>query len=132
MRRHCTAKTRSGRPCKGQPISGGNVCRMHGGAAPQVKLAAERRLAALVDPAIGVADRAMRDYRKDPPTALRAAFGVLDRTGYGPTETRIHAGTGEDGAISVNVSAREMLARRIMGLAPEPRPIPTDADRTGS
>lgn len=40
----CGAKTRSGEPCKAYAIAGGTRCRMHGGAAPQVKQAAAERL----------------------------------------------------------------------------------------
>ena len=36
----------AGRPCANWAIRGGFVCRMHGGAAPQVRAAAERRWAA--------------------------------------------------------------------------------------
>lgn len=40
----CTARTRRG-PCRNYPVKGAKVCRMHGGAAPQVRAAAERRTA---------------------------------------------------------------------------------------
>jgi hypothetical protein len=40
----CRARTSSGRPCRAHPIRGGTVCVAHGGAAPQVRQAAERRL----------------------------------------------------------------------------------------
>ncbi|TCO57135.1 HGGxSTG domain-containing protein [Actinocrispum wychmicini] len=36
-KRTCTAHTAAGKPCKGRPISGSTVCRMHGGSAPQVR-----------------------------------------------------------------------------------------------
>lgn len=39
----CAAHTRTGRPCSNPPVTGATVCRMHGGASPQVKRAAERR-----------------------------------------------------------------------------------------
>lgn len=42
--RRCTATSRSGERCKRWAIKGGRVCRSHGGAAPQVRAAAERRL----------------------------------------------------------------------------------------
>lgn len=46
-KRRCTAKAKgSGNQCRRYAIAGGNVCRNHGGNAPQVKAAAERRLAA--------------------------------------------------------------------------------------
>lgn len=40
----CTAKTKRG-PCKAWPVQGATVCVTHGGAAPQVKAAAGKRLA---------------------------------------------------------------------------------------
>lgn len=40
----CTAHTTTGRPCRRWPIRGGTVCPSHGGAAPQVRAAATRRL----------------------------------------------------------------------------------------
>jgi len=92
---------------------------MHGGSAPQVKKAAALRLAELVDPAIGVVAKAMKQTQKDMPTALRAAFGALDRNGYGPTENIRHTGA-DGGPIDVNVSARELLTRRITSLTSEP------------
>lgn len=44
--RRCTAHTGSGNQCRRAPIRGGTVCPSHGGRAPQVKAAAERRHAA--------------------------------------------------------------------------------------
>lgn len=41
----CGARTRSGGVCGSWPVQGATRCRMHGGAAPQVKAAAKRRLA---------------------------------------------------------------------------------------
>lgn len=41
----CTATNRAGRQCGRPPIPGGTVCHLHGGAAPQVAAAAQRRLA---------------------------------------------------------------------------------------
>lgn len=44
--RRCKAHTTAGNPCRRAPILGGEVCPSHGGRAPQVKAAAERRHAA--------------------------------------------------------------------------------------
>ena len=41
----CGAKTRDGDPCRNPPMSGATRCRMHGGATPRGRAAAERRLA---------------------------------------------------------------------------------------
>lgn len=54
MRPLCGRKTRSGAPCKSHPVQGADVCRMHGGSAPQVrKAAAERLLVAAAERAAG-------------------------------------------------------------------------------
>src|ERR1700691_4851910 len=45
-RERCHARTRTGRQCKAKAIEGGFVCRVHGGSAPQVRLAARRRVLA--------------------------------------------------------------------------------------
>ncbi|WP_286960160.1 MULTISPECIES: HGGxSTG domain-containing protein [Arsenicicoccus] len=42
--RRCRATSRSGQQCKRYAIRGANVCRWHGGAAPQVQAAAARRV----------------------------------------------------------------------------------------
>ncbi|MFI6349118.1 HGGxSTG domain-containing protein [Streptomyces sp. NPDC050560] len=41
----CTARTRSGKRCRGRAVTGTTVCRMHGGSAPQVLAAVQRRRA---------------------------------------------------------------------------------------
>lgn len=41
----CSAKRRNGEACKAWAVAGMKVCRMHGGASPQAKAAAQRRLA---------------------------------------------------------------------------------------
>lgn len=45
-RRRCQARRSNGEPCHGWAMRGQNVCRNHGGAAPQARAAAGRRLAA--------------------------------------------------------------------------------------
>jgi hypothetical protein len=44
-RTRCTAKKRSGEPCKLSAIAGGKVCRCHGGQLPVVQRAAAQRVA---------------------------------------------------------------------------------------
>lgn len=46
----CKGHTVAGNPCKKRAILGGTVCQTHGGGAPQVKAAAQRRLEDLIDP----------------------------------------------------------------------------------
>lgn len=75
MERRCTARSKqSGERCKRVPIPGGTVCRMHGGAAPQVQRSAWERLAALVDPAIDALQKALGS--DDVNAAVRAARDV--------------------------------------------------------
>lgn len=76
----CTATNRQGRRCGKAPILGGTVCRMHGGAAPQVMQAAEERLKALVDPAITRLAELIRQT-EFPSVAIAAVKDVLDRNG---------------------------------------------------
>lgn len=55
--RRCRANRKHGRgPCRRAAINGGTVCPKHGGSAPQVKRAAQERLADLIDP-----DRILRE-----------------------------------------------------------------------
>ena len=55
------------------------MCQMHWGGAPQVKAAAAARLRAMVDPALGVLEYAMKRKHKDLRGALQAAKEVLER-----------------------------------------------------
>ena len=81
----CKATNRSGTRCGRRPIRGGTVCSMHGGGAPQVKLAAMERLRALQHPAI---DRLAKliDQEQFPTVAYAASRDVLDRTLGKPKE----------------------------------------------
>ncbi len=81
--RQCTATVSDGsRRCRRVAINGGTVCRSHGGAAPQVRAAAQRRLADLVDPAIRELQRVLDDDDADHRDRLRAVAEVLDRAGH--------------------------------------------------
>lgn len=83
----CTARSkRSGVQCKNLPILGGTVCRMHGGAAPQVKAAAMERLLAFQHPAL---NRLLQlvEQTEFPSTAYQAVRDVLDRTMGKPAES---------------------------------------------
>lgn len=98
----CTAKSaRTGEPCKLNAITGGNVCQVHGGRAPQVKEAARRRhlerILALCDPALDTLARGVNAFGKKrqgvPDHAeIRAAIDVLDRAGYKPKDEVIIEG----------------------------------------
>lgn len=82
----CKATNRQGKGCGNRPIPGGTVCRMHGGAAPQVKAKAMERLMALQNPAI---DRLTKLIAQEefPTVAYAASRDVLDRTMGKPGES---------------------------------------------
>lgn len=81
MSRRCSARAKAtGARCRRAPIAGGPVCRVHGGAAPQVKRAAEDRLRELIDPALAAMGRALRSH--DIRAAVVAARDILTRCGY--------------------------------------------------
>ena len=82
-RRTCTAHTRDGTPCKNAPILGGTVCRMHGGAAPQVRARATARLVNGVPTMLTELRRIAIDESMPAPTRLAAIRDWLDRAGIG-------------------------------------------------
>lgn len=86
MEGKCTATNRQGHRCKRYPIPGGTVCRMHGGAAPQVQKAAKERLFAMQHPALD-ALQWLVSQKEFPSAAYAAARDILDRTEGKPTET---------------------------------------------
>jgi hypothetical protein len=81
----CGAHRTNGEPCRAFAMHGGRVCVAHGGAAPQVKLAAEERIRSLVDPSLDRIQKAIADD-DNPQLALAAARDILDRAGYKATE----------------------------------------------
>lgn len=108
----CTAKAHStGKQCTRRAIAGGRVCQVHGGAAPQVKASAAQRLAAMVDPALGVMLWSMKQS-VDRKVKLRAAMDVLDRSvGKTPDTIRL-IGSGENGAVQIeDVTIGELVRR---------------------
>jgi hypothetical protein len=82
----CTATSKTSRNRCTQPaIPGGSVCRYHGGAAPQVKAAAAARLRAMVDPALGVLEYAMKRRGKNLRGALQAPRRLYRQGGVSAT-----------------------------------------------
>ena len=80
----CTAKAKSTQDrCKNQAIMGGTVCRIHGGAAPQVRAVAARRvLESFVTPALIRLEALLTDPTVPDSVAMRAVDSTLDRGGY--------------------------------------------------
>lgn len=71
--RRCSAHRKNGEPCRAWAINGGRVCRMHGGAAPQVRRkAGERLVMARAYRVMGALARS-RDYQEH--EALREQAG---------------------------------------------------------
>jgi hypothetical protein len=108
----CTATSGRGTRCRAQAIRGGNVCITHGGAAPQVRAAAVRRLAALVDPAIGVLSKSLKS--KSDRIKLDAAKDVLDRNSLsGSNKLELHGNLNVGGDIDTAIGRLlEKLAGR--------------------
>jgi hypothetical protein len=83
----CKARSKgSGSQCRRQAVPGATVCRFHGGAAPQVRNAAQARLALeqALDPAIRELFRLLN--AKSVPDAVKrqTVDSVLDRNGLSP------------------------------------------------
>lgn len=99
--RQCTGTNRSGERCQRQPIPGGHVCVMHGGAIPNVQKSAKMRLLAGADLAIDYllnlltpkppCDTCGRSDADRDPVVVKACQLVLDRSGFHPTLTVEHA-----------------------------------------
>lgn len=78
----CTAHSKStGVQCGQNAIAGGNVCHYHGGAAPQVRLAAAARLRQVWEAA---ATRLLEDLHPDSGTRVKpeTKLAILDKLGH--------------------------------------------------
>ena len=82
----CTAHTSAGNNCKANAIKGSNVCRVHGGSAPQVKAKAQQRLLAAADDAAAVLVQIIMDESKPDNVRVTAIKDLLDRAGLKPVE----------------------------------------------
>lgn len=77
----CGAKTSDGDPCKNSPMLGGKRCRMHGGAAPQVKRKAQERLLEGVPKMLKMLKELASNEDVPPQVRLAAIRDWLDRAG---------------------------------------------------
>lgn len=79
----CTAKAKStGKLCGRSAIAGSNVCRVHGGAAPQTVQAAKLRLLGAIDPAMAELIRiALRGQAEA--VRVSAIKELFERAGFG-------------------------------------------------
>lgn len=103
----CTATNRQGKRCGKSPVPGAAVCRMHGGAAPQVKAKAEERLRALQAPALAALEDLIENA--DARTRVKIAEMVFDRTGLHPKQT-----TQIEGAVSIEQTNEWRLVRQAL------------------
>lgn len=107
----CRARRRNGEPCRNPPMAGAAVCRMHGGAAPQVRRRAQQRLDESSEVAVLQILRIMNDAATAPAVRLAAAKEVLDRAGVvGKAELQV----------DVKVQTWEDVAREILIDVDEP------------
>jgi hypothetical protein len=118
--RKCTAHT-SGlhgekRPCRNWAIKGGRVCKFHGGSAPQVKKAAQRRLDALLMPAIErLAEIADQDEHL--PSALGAVNTILNHTKGKPGDSKNRgAKKGPTIIIGVGIGALQGVPQNVLSV----------------
>lgn len=77
----CSARRKNGTPCKRPPVAGANVCRAHGGAAPQVKRKAQERLLEGVPKMLRMLRQLASDETVPPAVRLAAIRDWLDRAG---------------------------------------------------
>lgn len=82
----CHATNKQGKQCGKGAVPGARVCRLHGGAAPQVREAARRRLLAAADPAAAELERQLRDKTATHADKRACAIAILDRAGLKPTD----------------------------------------------
>lgn len=121
-RRLCTAHRTDGEPCRGPAMEMQTVCRVHGGAAPQAKTAAQRRIVALVDPSIDALEEALKHGNTS--EKLRAIEAILDRAGITRT-----ANLGI--AVQTEYSTKSEIYKRLLALR-EAEAIPVVLDPTES
>ncbi|WP_231912696.1 HGGxSTG domain-containing protein [Rhodococcus sp. EPR-157] len=77
----CIANRSNGQPCSNRPMKGQNVCKNHGGAAPQARAKAAERILLAQDLAAAKLVELMRDPSVPPGVQRMAAADLLDRGG---------------------------------------------------
>lgn len=82
----CSARTTAGFPCKRPPIKGSNVCRAHGGAAPQVRAAAQVRILMSADAAAAKLIEMIHSKKVADNVKLAAVRDLLDRANLSGTQ----------------------------------------------
>lgn len=81
-KRYCSARSsRTGKPCRMYPVPGTNVCKMHGGSAPQVKAKAKQRIEYAADRMAKELLKMASDDHMPAAVKLNAIRDALDRAG---------------------------------------------------
>lgn len=108
----CTARGKHSKlPCRNDAIRGGNVCRMHGGSAPQVKKKAAQRIMEAADDAAGLLVLFMEDSKNDIKVRTQIAQDLLNRAGFAGKQTiSVETPRWEDVASSILVDLGESNA----------------------
>lgn len=117
MNQRCTATAKStGEQCQNYAIRGSTVCRVHGGAAEQVKNKAQERLDRMADEVTADVAEILDDLKGhydeaelDEKLAIQGAIqrhwtNILDRTGHGPTAKRELEHSGEVDGFEFNIN----------------------------
>ena len=130
----CGAKTSAGTPCRRSPMKGGARCPLHGGASPLARQAAERRLLYGVSLALDRLLDVLSEHEHEgpcpacgcspiarDPVVIRAALGLLDRSGFGPNVRLEHTTEEREGIREIRVN--------IIEPSPEQRAADEDSDR---
>jgi hypothetical protein len=132
----CVARKKDGTPCKRSPIKGANVCRAHGGAAPQVQRKAAERIAHASDVAVMKLLALMQD--PDVPKAVQAAVArdLLDRANVsGKTTVELEVPLWRqvlDGVVATLPTDGEVAMRAFAEAQPAPDPLVVEAERVGA
>jgi len=110
----CEGHYKTGERCRREAISGATVCRIHGGAASQVRNRAAARIGNAADDMVKKLHGMLDDPEVDARDKIKIAQDMLDRAGLNMTEKHL---------VSVDVDPVERLFRDILakpgGLAPE-------------
>lgn len=83
----CTARRRNGTQCLNYAVKGANVCRMHGGSAPQVRRAAQVRLLMQADNLMAALLKIALDDKQPVAARLVAIRDGLDRANLSGTQS---------------------------------------------
>lgn len=126
----CTARRQDGQPCKAMAARGANVCRVHGGSAPQVRNAAKRRLEQAADVLVQRLLGFAIDGDVPDAVALAAIRDALDRAGLSAkTQVEVEVGVRPfEKAFDGMARISRAESRRRRGLPDTPALAPATAE----